>query len=285
MAVTAASLVDGDREMILAPRADVRLQQLDAPFPAVREEADEATDDDGTDDQTEFFGARACAVKLLVLKGPRAVEDELSRFSHPRTRPYLVVSDDEWSGPRRLKLRADQQSAPIGVDLAPSQREIQAQWKCPDAVWEAVDLVTEVIGADVTTVRVGFTAPLVFPLTLAATTSAGATQITNIGAVPSHFVARLYGPCVAPSLINESTGEEITFQSTLALAAGEYVEVSTRDRSAFLLSDTSQSRLGYLDFAATSWFRIEPGDSQVRYVPSSADAGASAEIDYRPSWL
>jgi hypothetical protein len=285
MTITAVSLQDGSREMVLAPRPDIRVQELDAPFPAVREEVDEATDDDGTDDVTEFFGARAVSVKLLVLSGPRAVEDELARFSHPRTRPYLVVTDDEWDAPRRLQLRVDQQSKPVGVDLAPSQRSIQAQWKAPTGVWEAADEAAETVNADLVGDPVGLSFPVTLPASFAATMSTGASTLTSLGAVPAHFVAQIYGPCTGPRLVNETTGEEITFTSALTLGAGEYVEVDTRERSAVMNSIASSSVLGQVDFTVTSWWRVEPGDQQIRYAPAGASSGAVAVINYRPAWL
>lgn len=284
--LTSVRLVDGDREMNLLPRQDqgVFLQSLDAPMPAVREVAEDRTDDDGTRDTTLLFGARACSIELLVTQNVRTVEDELMRYLHPRTRPYLVVEDDGWAQARRLALRVDQFGAPLGVDLPRDVRKVQVQWKCPDGIWEADDLTPENVNADIATTT-GRTYTRSYPLVYPATLSTGAATVTNLGAVPSHFTAKLYGPCSGPSLRNETTGEEITFTSSLVLAAGEYVEISTRDRTAYLLSLTDQSRLSYIDFAATSWWRIEPGDQQIRYAPASVTSGAMAAISYRPAWL
>ena len=285
--LTSVKIVDGSREMVLLPRTDagVFLQSLDAPMPGVREVAEDRTDDDGTRDSTALFGARACTVELLVTESPRAVEDELTRFLHPRSRPFLVVADDGWSQARRLGLRVDQFSAPLGLDLARVDgRRIAVGWKVPDGVWESADLTTATLAADITTDSTGLTFPMTFPVAFTPTMATGASLVSNTGSTPSHFIARLYGPCTAPVLRNETTGEEIAFTDSLALTAGEYVEISTRDRSANLLS-TGNSRLGYVDFETTSWWRLEPGDNQVRYAPADADAGSQAVILYRPAWL
>jgi hypothetical protein len=286
MALTSVKLVDGSREMILLPRmsAGVRLTGIDVPFPAVREVAEDRTDDYGTRDTTTFFGARAASVELLVTKNPRSVEDELSRFMHPRLRPFLVVDDDEWPGPRRLGLRSEQFAAPMTVDLPQHFRRIQAQWKVPSGIWEADTSVVQTISADIATTD-GRTYPKSYPWSYPTTLASGATIVGNLGSIPSHFSVKLYGPCTGPRLINGATGEEITFTSALSLSAGEYVEVDTRERTALALSTAGASRLGYLDFAATSWWRIEPGDNPIRYVPATAEAGAAAVITYRPAWL
>jgi tail protein len=284
MAITSMRLVNGTAEMLLAPRDGVFVQQLDVPWPAMRDVVEERTDDDGEIDSTQLHGGRSVSVQLLVTDSPAAVVDELAAFTQPRMRPYLVVADDEWSSERRLRLRVDQLSAPIGVDLPPDKRLIQAQWRAPDGVWEAPVPIEATISADIQA-TVGISFPISFPLAFAATQATGAQIVNNPGTVPAHFTARLYGPCTAPRLINETTGEEIAFTSSLMLAAGEYVEINTRNRTALLLSMASQSRLTFVDFAATSWWQIASGEQTIRYAPFSASVGAVAVIDYRPAWL
>lgn len=281
--LTSVTLVDGTREMVLLPRDGLLLQGHGVPFPAVREVTEERTDDDGEDDTTELHGATSCTLEFLATQTPAAFEEEIGRFLHPRSRPYLVVADDEWSQERRLKLRVSQFGGPRGVDLPRTMRRIQAQWKVPDGIWETVDAVEETIGADVVTGD-GRSYPKTYPWSYATTTASGIAQISSVGNSTSHHVTRLYGPCTGPSLINETLGEEITFSSSLSLGSGEYVEVNTRDRTAYLLSQTSLSRLSLLDFTVTSWWQIEPGDQQIRYAPTSVSGAAAAVITYRPTW-
>jgi tail protein len=285
--LTSVKIVNGTHEMVLLPRDGIRLQGLDAPFPEVRAVTEARADDDGERDTTALHGARACSVDVFVEENARAFEDEITRYLHPRVRPYLVVEDDEWSQARRLGLRSDQFSAPLGVDLPRRMRRVQVQWRVPDGVWEAEDLSSETVNADVPATD-GVSFPLTLPFSFPATTAAGATTLTNLGAAPSHFVARMYGPCTDPSLINESTGEEITFGGGLVLASGDYVEVSTRDRTATLtLNGTASAvdRLNSLDWTVTSWWRVEPGMNQIRYAPAIASVPAAAVIEYRPAWL
>lgn len=284
MALTSVRLVAGDQEMVLLPRAGLREVLLDVPYPDVREDTEQRTDDDGEDDNTTYHGATSLTIELIATRTPAAFEDELARFMHPRLRPVLVVRDDEWPQARRLRLRASNRSAPRGVELPQNMRRIQAQWRVPDGVWEGADLQTVPVAADIPT-QIGMTFPMTFPIAFSATLASGATLLLNGGTTPSHFIARLYGPCVAPRLVNETTGEEIRFGPALELAAGEYVEIDTRRRSADFLSLPGASRLEDLEYGPTSWWRIEPGDQLVRYAPTEAQAGAVAEIEYRSAWL
>lgn len=285
--LTSVKLQDGAREMVLLPRQDdgIFVQGLSAPMPEVREVAENRTDDDGVRDSTLLFGSRAVSVELLVTQNVRAVEDELGRYLHPRSRPFLVVDDDGWSAPRRLGLRVSQFDKPLELGLAQvDARKISVGWVAPDGIWEAAESVEETVLGDLASAT-GRTYPRTHPWAYEATLSAGASQVTNLGSVPSHFVARLYGPCTAPALLNETTGETLAFTSGLVLGAGQYVEVDTRDRTAYLLSSLSASRLTFIDFTRTSWWRIEPGQQQIRYAPGQTSAGAQAVITYRPSWL
>jgi hypothetical protein len=282
---TSVRLVDGTREMVLLPREGLRLQGHDVPMPAVREVTEERTDDDGEDDTTELHGATSCSRELFATQTPAAFEEELGRFLHPRSRPYLVAADDEWSQERRLRLRISQFGGPRGVDLPRTTRRIQAQWKVPDGIWESADLVEETVNADIVTESVGFTLPVTLPVTLAATTGTGTSQISNVGGTPVHHVTRLYGPCAGPRLVNETLDEEITFTDSLVLGSGEYVEIDTRARSAYLDSNTSLSRLSDVDYTVSSWWQIEPGDQLIRYAPSAVMGAAAAVITYRPAWL
>lgn len=282
--LTSVTLVDGTRSMSLVPREGLRLQGMDVPMPAPREVVEERTDDDGEDDDTELFGGASCTLEILATQTPAGFVEELGRFLHPRSRPYLVVADDEWAQQRRLQLRVSQFGKPRTIDLPRHMRKIQAQWKVPDGVWESVDLVEETINADVA-ITGGRSYPETYPRTYTTTTSTGAAQISNAGNAPAHHITRLYGPCVGPRLVNETLGEEITFTDSLTIAAGDYVEIDTRNKTAYLLSNTTAPRLSFLDFEVSDWWQIEPGDQSVRYAPTSISGAAAAVITYRPAWI
>lgn len=284
--LTQVSLVDGANTMILRPRDGIAVSKLDLGFPGIREVVEDRTDTSGALDTTSFHGASAVTLTLTLFQQgtTRALIDELRSYCGPSQRPYLVVSDDEWtSGDRRIQLRADQQSAPIESGKG-ALREVQVGWKAPDGIWETAAPVTVTLAADIAS-TVGLSWPVTWPIAYTPTQAVGAATITNPGVLPVHWVARLYGPCTAPALRNESLGVTLAFTAGLTLNAGDYIEVNSRDRSAYLLSDASQSRLNLLDFVGSNWWQIQPGDQQIRYAPGTASAGASASITYRPAWL
>lgn len=284
MAVTAMSLVDGATEMVLYPRENLIVLGLAPGSPSVRAVTENRADGDGEVDTTLRYGARTVALDLRAIATPAAFFDELTFFTRPSARPYLYVEDDEWAQTRRLRLRSEQWSAPLDANQAPFVREMQAQWRCPDGVWESEDETSVIVGADAPA-SVGFSFPFSFPLSLTATEATNSAQTSNVGNVETHLVARMYGPCTAPRLVNDTTGEELTFSSALTLAAGEYIEVNTQTRTALLNSSASSSRLGYVDFSVSTWWQVQPGLQDIRFAPTSPSAGSQAEITYRPRWL
>lgn len=285
MTITSVRLVDGAAEMILFPRTDLRLLTMDVPLPSARAVTEPRTDDDGEHDDTQHHDGSSCSLEIRVLTTPATIKDELARFQYPGDRPYLCVIDDEWGGERRLRLRADAGDGKVGTDLPPNMRDLRAQWRVPDGTWEDVDEVTTNIPVD-TVSTTGLAVPVVIPATMAAGSSAGALLVVNSGPVPLHWRARLYGPCTGPKLTLDETGAAIVFKSSMVLGAGEYLDVDSRLRTVWLLSDTSNSRLGEVDYTLTTWWRLARGDNHVRYNPASGVvAGAMAELYTRTQWI
>lgn len=284
MTYTAVSLVDGAREMLLYPRDNVFVLNLAVGSPTIRVVTENRPDDDGESDSTARHGGRAVALDLRVTEDPEAVLDELTSFTGPAARPYLVMRSDAWAGPRRLRLRTDQWSAPVDADMPPNIRDMQAQWRAPDGIYEAVEESHLTVPVDIPS-PAGVAFPITFPFSFAGTGSSGAVTVTNIGNTASHHVTRLYGPITAPRLINMLTGEQLAFTDSLVLGAGEYVEVDTREHSANLNGDPAIGRLGHLSFASSRWWRLQPGVQNIRYTGTAPSAGAQAVFTYRPAWL
>jgi hypothetical protein len=96
--LTEIKLVDGNREMLIRPRAGIAHTSLDVSFPSIREVTANRTDDDGARDTTFRHGAAAVSLALRLYQGggTRAIVDELR--AHRQAQPstvYLVDLDDE----------------------------------------------------------------------------------------------------------------------------------------------------------------------------------------------
>jgi hypothetical protein len=280
MGVTAVRLEEGRRVLDLRGQG-YKVSRLDVGFPAVRPVTQSRPDEDGELDTTALYGAAAVSMDLMLIPGAltlTALVDELRSFCHPASRPYLVVERDGQQ--RRMRLRVDQQSAPI---TTPLYQHVQAQWRAPDGVWEAL---TEQIGTSdaVTAGSGGRTYPRTYSLSYAASSPVGAVTVTNDGTVPVRPVLRLYGPATDPRVENQSTGERLIFTG-LSLLAGDWLEIDCREKTARLNGLVSQSRLSRLDFANSTYLRLLRGMNTVRYYPVSFGDGARLEVRFRPAYL
>lgn len=288
MTPTRLALVDGDRELELwrlSPlRRDVSITKLAVSSPAGREVVEDRTDADGTDDDTRYHGAASVSLELSLYDQPQALLTQLKPWLRLALRPYLVLDDDEWDGERRIRLRYDQKDAPQPWQGLGRWVDVQVQWKAPDGVWVASDPV-EVTVAATGGPATGVSFPLAFPMVFESTAGVGQIQHTNPGDEDADQRVRLYGPCAGPRWTNDSTGQSIIFSEDLVIPAGEYVEIDTREQTAYYLSDPGADRLSLLDFEATSWWQVPPGQSRLRYHPQGqTDIGAAAVMAYQPHY-
>ena len=76
----------------------------------------------------------------------------------------------------------------------------------------------------------------------------------------------------------------LEFTTDLVLNLGDYVLLDSATQSAYLNSDPHSSVLQYLNFSNSDWWLIQPGLNTLRYYPSDADAGAVAQLSFRPAW-
>lgn len=288
--ITSVQLVDYDAgtSLTLVPNPNITITALDLGFPEIRAVTESRTADNGDRDTTALHGPRGVSISAELYNTPAALADQWRSFLAPSARPCLVVTDTEWSGPRRIMLRTDQWSDPIAEGADDIYRAVQAQWKAPDGIWESPTLTEVTIVAQSST-STGISMPVSFPLTFPNTSPTGQGTIVNTGPVPVHFTARLYGPCDGPVLTHSTLGALIfktAANGGLAVNAGEYVEIDTRERTAYYLSNPGSNRLNAIDWVNSTWWTLAPGTNLITYNPASVVvAGAQAVIDYRATGL
>lgn len=279
----------------ILPADGLSAQVLDVAAPA-RAVAEDRVAAHGSYDTTRYLSAAAVSLSLLLYPGvtqtPELFLDSLGPLLSPALRPALIVTNDQWATPRQLTVRYDSASKPLSD---PTNWPVQISWTAPAGVWESTVLTTAVIQSliasttgfefDPSTGTVVTSAGYVFP----ATSQPSPSQVTSAGNAASQWQALLYGPCTGPRLANDSTGQTLEFTTGLNLNLGDYVLLDSATQTAQLNSDPSPSAsvLRYLNFAtsASNWWLIQPGLNVLRFYPSSADAGAQAQLSFRPAWF
>jgi len=287
--LTGVRLVNGDDELIVRPSDTIALSDYDWGYPDVRVVTVDRTDTDGEDDSTRFFGASAISMTLTLWTGTRTVIDELGKYCTPDQRPYLYVTDDEWSTERRVRLRADKLSRPVSRKTG-AKREVQLSWSAPEGLWEDAEETTYQISATIPSTA-GLATPVLgangntYAALFANSNSTGAVQIINAGNVRMGYTVAIYGPCTGPALYNDTSGKVIAFKPAMILGAGEYLDVDPVNRTVFLNSDQSASRLNMIDYTVTDWWLLERGVNEVRFQPLAATPGSAAFLTTRTKWI
>jgi hypothetical protein len=299
--ITSATLLDTTRglQLVLNPRPGVLALHAIEITPTVREVTEDWAQADGALDTSQWMSAAAVTLGITVMPSQPGVLDQLTQFLAPWARPYLIVTDTDWLAARQIQLRADPWQHPLEIRGGGSIkiREMQLAFKAPRGVWEDSNIqifdlgavLTDTNGmvfADTTGVVVTDTAGYIFP----ASSTSGSSIVNVNGNTRPAWRARMYGPCSGPQLSNDTTGQSLSFNPTLVLNPGDFLEVNsgpgTLARTANLNGQSDSSRLSFMDFAASEWFPIDPGANNIRYHPvSGGSVGAICELTIYPVWL
>jgi hypothetical protein len=262
------------------------VKSIDVPSPEIRAVNNPRPDADGEDDTTTFHGARAVVLSARLIPEDRVVRrsmlDALNQFLRPAARPYLYVTEDPADPTeRRIRLRIDQWSqAFTRTDL----RDVQVSWRAPDGVWEAGEETVASIAAAASGTEQGVSFDITPDLTFPASPTIGAAQVTNAGNTDVFPLLRLYGPCTNPKLENRTVGRTLEF-SGLTVAAGEFLEVDTDDKTIRYLGNANDNRYHRLNFATSTWWGLIPGVNELRYYPLTFTEPALAEVAFRHRWM
>lgn len=294
MTVTGMVLSDPARGLsfTLIPNDAVKVADFEVTA-TVRGVSEDRATADGALDTTQWLSAAAVTIDLAAVNTVLPVLptlDQIGGLLLPWARPYLVVTDSEWSSPRQIQVRFDSHTHPYEQD---SYRQVQLAFKAPRGLWEDTAIQQFTLAADVTdttgfvfTDTSGATATDAAGFTFQPSTSAGSSIVTINGNTRPAWRARLYGPAAGPILTRDDTGQSLAFQPGLILAAGDYLELDSSSRTALLLSQPDASRLQFMDFGQSQWFPFDPGVNRVRYHAASGTTGGTiCNLTIFPVWL
>lgn len=123
----------------------------------------------------------------------------------------------------------------------------------------------------------GLAPPLTPPLTLPAGTPPMAVSCTNAGSFETRPVVTVGGPISSPAVVNQSTGQSISFTG-MVLAATDVLSVDLNARQATLNGVYRPAD------TASSWWVMPPGTTTVR-VTGTATTGAQMTVAWRDAWI
>lgn len=262
---------------------------------------DRAVLEDGAYDDAGRFVARSMTLTGIFI--PRSI-DKLTdarkkvaqAFNAVRTPTYLEVDEDP---ARRLTVRTNGKSD-IQTIRASGLTQFSVQLLAADPVKYSISPMTQPSPNDDQPFLVtsGFPSsgrayPRAYTIDIAGTPTDQTDDVRQYGNVGTPNTAQIYnagdywtppiftfqGPVNNPRLTLLETGEYLEF--TIALAIGEYLTVNVKEKAVLLNSATSLR--GTMTFAST-WFRLPPGTSTIKYTSGSGD-GAIVTCEAYSAWL
>lgn len=283
--ITGARLVNLDGTELLAFAGDpLRLQQVFLGYPDVRGASTPLPGRSGEEDTTRYTGASAVTLDIAVQDGDVVGRDvwldRIRGYCRPGLRAWLYLASTDWSQERRILVRGDQ--APV-MFSQPGVQRVSIGLRAPLGVWESAQLTTYTL-FPTSGGEGGFATPVVFPVTLDPGNVPGAASITAGGTEVAYPYVDIYGFCADPVLKNLTTGEQVAFVG-LTIQAGDFLRVDLGGQAALLSNDAGQSRLSLLDFTTSTWWGLDPGVSQVAFVPGNPGPSCQAVLAFRDTMI
>lgn len=249
--------------------------------PEVRENADVRVEADGGVHGQFFYGRRPVVLTGWVYPDGATQATVNARIERLQRASNAMRADGElrWtetgSVERRVLVRRQQ---PLRI-AGRRPKTFQVPLVCADAevVAAAEQSLVIVSGA---TGFLGFTSPIMSPLASVIASGGGAFAV-NSGTAPSFPRLRIDGPITNPRVLNNTTGEELRLIYDLAVA--EWLEVDMKRRTV-LLGGTA-NRYSAVEFPASVWWALQPGNNDIRLNATAASGGAQVTVYWRHAWI
>lgn len=224
-----------------------------------------------------LYGIRRYALDVLVMG------DSVADFGERRAALHAACHALMEEGPVVFSLSdgtaVSLTSAFVSIDFAlkagqPTAAQAHVELEAAYPFFVAADAALVILRLGTTG---GGTVPATVPMALNADSLASAVAV-NGGNAAAQATFRIIGPIANPTLRNLTTGQELRFAA--ALAAGEYLDVDVQARTV-----TDQAGTNRLSLASGDWWALAPGDNVLALLADTADAAATAEVRYTPTYL
>lgn len=128
----------------------------------------------------------------------------------------------------------------------------------------------------------GLVRPSTWPRTWTGVSGTGKISVTNPGNTEAPVWLRIDGPLPAGGHSVTHLGKQrtLTFGTTLALAAGEFLTVDMDRRE--VLAQGQSARSGYV--TSRGWFSLDPGVNEIAFSSVNYSETASLTLSTKPAW-
>lgn len=231
----------------------------------------------------DYYSGRTVTMTVNIGANPAdfgaAVTAFATAFAAPKTTILpltFTIPGVAGGNPARINVRPRKVSVPIAIEYFGGIGRAAVELYATDPlIYSAVENVAVI---NLASGSGGMTFNLTFNLTFGAGISYGSSTLTNLGSAIAPVVIRINGPVTNPTVRNVTTGQSLTFTTTLI--AGEFLLVDTTARTV-LLNGTADR---YSFLTNPQWWGLQPGANEIRYFADVA-ALSTATVTYRSAWI
>jgi hypothetical protein len=129
----------------------------------------------------------------------------------------------------------------------------------------------------------GLVYPATYPVTYTGVSNTGVIRVRNEGNIQAPAWLRVDGPIPAGGWTVTHVGKKqsLTFSTSLALAAGEFITVDMERRE--VLAQGQAARAGYV--TSRGWFSLDPGDNDIAFSAQNYSSTAQLTVTTKPAWF
>ena len=127
-------------------------------------------------------------------------------------------------------------------------------------------------------IAAGLAPPLTPPITLPAGFPPMAVACTNAGSFETRPVVTIRGPITGPGVVNQATGQKVTFSSLTLATSLDVLAVDFLNRQALLNGAYRTADL------SSSWWVLPPGTTTVQ-VTGTGTTGSQTTVAWRDAWI
>ena len=286
-AITLADADGSDISLLSSARKLTSIQGL-AGLPGVRDVRRERPNADGSLNESKYLTDREIVLEGVITGSTEtAVYTEFDALQEVLGDAVSTERTLKWTrSGSSLQLQAEVKcgdvfDAPLAADFAGVRLPFQITLVQADPLSYSQTLTTAT-GDALSTNSGGAVFNETFNI-LFSPSGGGTASFTNSGTRATPVVLRIYGECTSPQVLLVETGERMVFTGTVA--AGDYLEVDTAERTVKLNGTTS--RLSMLDYENTDgWLKAPRGaTSTFRLLATSFDGNARVDAIGRSAWL
>lgn len=157
-------------------------------------------------------------------------------------------------------------------------QKFTVNWKCPDPYWQDPNQVSRALRA----YEGKFTLPFTLPFRLGK--QGDRTTLVNEGDVPAPVQIDLQGPVTNPKITNETTGEFMQINGSIAADEVLHIDTSPGHKRIEVYNGNNfvRSVFGRLAYeAGASFWQLEIGENDVSYVADEGNSKAIVAVSWK----